>query len=74
MRLVGGEFELVACPRCGGRGKIPCPPTIAVRSGIGGFNAKGGITQPGTGHPIPCPECKGKKTLPTPTPKEPGHE
>lgn len=55
-----GVYEWVACPSCKGRGSVPCPPTVAVRTlGTNGVPA----LQPGTNHPIPCPECRGKKVV-----------
>lgn len=65
LRLVGRMDEDVEpCPTCNGRGKVPCPPTAAVRSGVGGNNSRGPIMQPGAGCPIPCPTCLGKKVVP----------
>ncbi len=55
------QLELKPCPVCAGRGSIACPQTVAVRTL--GFNAVPAL-QPSTGHPIPCPECNGKKTVP----------
>ncbi len=55
------RLELMPCPTCAGRGQVPCPRTMAVRTL--GFNAVPAL-QPSTGHPIPCPECHGKKLVP----------
>ena len=63
MLRLTGQFTTTTCPRCSGRGRIPQPPTMAVRTGVGGFNAAGPVLQQGTGHPIPCPDCKGKKLI-----------
>ncbi len=51
------------CPHCAWLGRVPCQPTFAVRSGVAGLNDRGPIQQVSTGHPIPCPLCKGKKTM-----------
>lgn len=59
LRLVG-DIELKPCPQCMGRGFVPCPMTVAVRTL--GFNAVPSL-QPSTGHPIPCPCCMGKKVV-----------
>lgn len=59
LRLVG-DIELKPCPQCMGRGFVPCPMTVAVRTL--GFNAVPSL-QPSTGHPIPCPCCNGKKVV-----------
>ena len=56
-----GEIELKSCPECGGLGRIACPQTVAVRTI--GFNGVATL-QPSTGHPIPCPRCRGKKSVP----------
>lgn len=40
------DFTTVACPRCLGRGKVPCPPTFATRTGMGGDNGHGGWLVP----------------------------
>jgi DnaJ-class molecular chaperone len=59
LRLVG-DVELKMCPECLGRGWVPCPMTVATRTlGLNGVPA----LQPGTGHPIPCPSCAGKKIV-----------
>ena len=72
MRLVGGEMEMVECPTCKGRGKIPCPPSVNTRTGVGGKMLIAGewqsVLTPGTGHPIPCPDCKGRKMVVSTTP------
>lgn len=52
-------YEPVTCPRCGGIGKVTQPPTWSVR----GQNHIGPYQQPGTGCLIPCPYCRGKKTI-----------
>ena len=54
---------IITCDYCKGKGKIPCPPTMATRSGINGCNNRGPILQQGTGFPIPCPKCRGKKVI-----------
>lgn len=69
LKLVGQEEpEFETCPRCNGRGRIPCPPRINTRTGVGGKMLIGGewvpVLTPGTGHPIPCPTCNGKKVTP----------
>jgi hypothetical protein len=51
------------CGECKGKGWVPCPKTIAVRTGVNGFNARGAVMLPSDGHPIPCPVCKGKKVV-----------
>lgn len=61
---LAGELALVSCPECGGLGRVPCPATIAVRTGVNGFNHGGSIQTPGYRKPIPCPVCKGKKVVP----------
>lgn len=59
LQLVG-EIKSRVCDECGGEGKVPCPPTLSVRStGANGF----AYPQPSDGHPIPCPKCNGKKVL-----------
>lgn len=58
------ESNVQTCPECKGLGTVPCPPTIATRSGIHGSNAGGPIFQPSSDKPIPCPQCKGKKVVP----------
>ena len=59
LRLVG-DVELKMCPQCFGQGWVPCPATVATRTlGLNGVPA----LQPGTGHPIPCPSCAGKKQI-----------
>lgn len=58
---LAGQIELKPCPSCAGKGSIPCPMTVAVRTL--GFNAVPAL-QPSTGHPIPCPHCQGKKLVP----------
>lgn len=50
LRLVG-SVELVTCPRCDGRGKVPCPETITAN----GDRARSG------GFPMPCDLCNGRK-------------
>lgn len=57
---LAGDIELKPCPQCKGRGVVPCPQTVAVRTL--GFNAVPAL-QPSTGHPIPCPRCMGKKVV-----------
>jgi len=47
----------VYCTTCGGVGRIPCPPTFATRT----VTQRGPCLQPSTGHPIPCPTCKGAR-------------
>lgn len=66
LRLVGSdEREMGSCPRCGGTGRVPCPPRQAIRTGVHGINAQGGpVMVPGAGAPIPCPMCLGKKIVP----------
>ena len=59
LKLVG-DIEIKICPECRGRGHVPCPMTVAVRTL--GFNAVPSL-QPSTGHPIPCPSCQGKKVV-----------
>ncbi|MEX0876097.1 MAG: hypothetical protein WD114_01445 [Phycisphaerales bacterium] len=59
---LAGEIELKPCTACAGRGHIACPQTVAVRTL--GFNAVPAL-QPSTGHPIPCPSCRGKKVVPS---------
>ena len=60
MLKLSGECELVTCEWCQGKGYVPCPPTLSVRStGANGF----AYPQPSDGKPIPCPECKGKKVV-----------
>ena len=59
LRLVG-DIELKLCMTCLGQGHVPCPQTVAVRTL--GFNAVPSL-QPSTGHPIPCPNCNGKKIV-----------
>lgn len=60
MLRLAGEIRIKPCPECGGKGKVPCPSTVAVRTlGPGGVAA----LQPSTGHPIPCPQCEGKKVV-----------
>lgn len=49
--------QVRCCAECGGKGWVPCPATFAVRS----TNDRGGMKQPSTGHPIPCPSCNGSK-------------
>ena len=51
------------CPECKGRGRVPCPPALATRSGLNGNNLRGAIMVDGTGHPIPCPKCRGSKVV-----------
>lgn len=51
---------LTTCPVCDGSGRIPCPQTVATRTI--GFNGVPAL-QPSTGHPIPCPRCKGKRLV-----------
>lgn len=63
LRLTG-QSDTVTCPTCRGLGRIPCPPTIATRTGILGCNSRGGINQVSDGKPIPCPRCLGKKIIP----------
>lgn len=67
LKLAGNEDGgSVMCPRCEGRGRVPCPETQAVRSGVGGDNLRGGTARimcPGAGSPIPCPMCNGKKIV-----------
>lgn len=59
LRLVG-DIELKTCQECLGVGTVACPATVAVRTM--GLNAVPAL-QPSTGHPIPCPTCKGKKMV-----------
>lgn len=59
---LAGEMELKLCPSCAGRGSVPCPQTVAVRTL--GLNAVPAL-QPSTGHPVPCPQCQGKKVVTT---------
>ena len=63
LRLVG-ELDLVTCPTCRGRGRIPCPATITVRTQGWGDAGYAPFTTPSTGKPIPCPECLGKQLVP----------
>jgi len=64
LRLVQEEVaSFVNCPTCDAKGTVPCPPTIATRSGVWGSNANGPINQPSDGFPIPCPTCLGKKVV-----------
>ncbi|MDF1809875.1 MAG: hypothetical protein P1U42_09295 [Phycisphaerales bacterium] len=60
LKLVG-DIELKTCPECMGVGRVACPQTVAVRTI--GFNGVATL-QPSTGHPIPCPNCLGKKNVP----------
>lgn len=55
LQLVGGQFSRTICPTCKGKGRVPCPETVSVRS----WGPTGPYIQPSTGHPIPCPECNG---------------
>lgn len=60
MLKLSGELELVPCPTCDGKGSVPCGQTVATRTiGTNGVP----VLQPSTGHPIPCPMCKGKKVI-----------
>jgi len=60
MLKLATESNLMTCPECDGKGHVPCPATTAVRTmGLNGVPA----LQPSTGHPIPCPECNGKKVV-----------
>lgn len=61
--------EWITCPTCNGKGKVPCPITMTVRTQTWGNKGYGPVRAPGDGKPIPCPECKGKKVvwLKTPT-------
>lgn len=60
MLKLAGEPKMATCPTCAGKGSVPCPPTVAVRTiGFNGVAA----AQPSQGHPIPCPECNGKKVV-----------
>lgn len=63
MKLVG-DIEIKLCPECGGKGKIPQPDCYTVRTSVhysGGGH--GAIRTPDHGKPIPCPTCKGRKTV-----------
>ena len=61
LRLVG-ELEMITCPTCRGRGRIPCPRTLGVRTLNGGLP----VDVPSWGKPIPCPECLGKRLVHAP--------
>lgn len=54
-----GSLELATCSTCQGKGRVPCPKTLSVRS----FNLRGAFPQPSDGKPIPCPTCKGRKVV-----------
>lgn len=64
-KIVGhfGPVRLVPCLTCNGTGKTRQEPTIATRSGVHGFNARGAINVPGTGCTIPCPACRGSRVM-----------
>ena len=58
LRIAGEVFSMGPCPRCKGRGRVPCPATYGNPSGPSAMKM-----QVSTGTPIPCPECKGKKVV-----------
>ncbi len=59
MLRLTGESEIRTCPTCRGRGRVPCPRTLGVRTLNGGMP----VDVPSWGKPIPCPECKGRKVV-----------
>ena len=81
LRLVGAAdgHDLVPCPRCNGRGRVPAPKTFSVRTNVHyvGGEGYGAVITPGSGAPIPCPLCRGRRVIPvadpTPDPAAPTH-
>jgi len=63
MLRLAGETSMVPCPTCNGRGRVPSPETVCVRTGVGGDNMRGGVVRMRGWWPVPCPECKGKKIV-----------
>ena len=55
--------DLQTCPRCEGKGWIPCPPTWGVRGNNPNAQQHGPFLQPSYGKPIPCTMCNGKKVV-----------
>lgn len=58
LRLTG-EFECAPCHECGGKGTVPYPRVMAVRT----LNNGKAADTAGEGCPIPCPVCRGKKVV-----------
>lgn len=56
-------LQLRTCPECKGAGRVPCPKTFSVRTSNWNMGYYVPTRQPGEGHPIPCPLCKGKKVV-----------
>lgn len=63
MLRLTGDMEIHTCPTCRGRGRVPCPRTLGVRTLNGGMP----VDVPSWGKPIPCPECKGRKVVAGPS-------
>ncbi len=49
---IEGTIEVEPCRTCKGTGKVQQPATMTAN----------GLQARGTGHPIPCPDCRGTKT------------
>lgn len=56
LRLTEYDSEVVDCPNCAGKGRVPCPP----RPHPSGHGHMAGIE---TGCPVPCPGCRGAKKI-----------
>lgn len=63
LRMSGDQVRMIPCPECKGKGKVPCPRVMAVRSHSWVRGERVPVDTPGEGCPMPCPRCLGKKMI-----------